>query len=200
MGQWDEKIIYQGFSPGWNATVNFLKDGVSFGLKRESKTEKKETNAHRNSRFNITPMEHLVWNLSFKGMNPNASISSEGEQESNINYLIGNDASRHKLNIPDYRIINYHNVYDNIDIKYFSTGNNIKYDFILKPGADISKIQMQCEGIKQIKVNQNKQLEITNAWGVLIEEMPESYQVINGKKFLFRLNILFYQITRSGLR
>src|SRR6266487_3518873 len=40
MGQWDDNIVYQGFSPGWNANINFMKNGLSFGLKREAKNKK----------------------------------------------------------------------------------------------------------------------------------------------------------------
>jgi gliding motility-associated-like protein len=182
MGQWDEQILYQGFSPGWNANINFLKNGLSFGLKRTAKAPQINSADHHNGQYDITPMEHLVWNLYFKGMSPDVSITTEGEQESHVNYLIGNDASRFSSNVPDCRVINYTNVYDHVDIKYYSTGKNIKYDLILKPGADINAIQLGCEGIRNIRVNEKKQLEITNAWGTLVEEMPESYQVIDGKK------------------
>ncbi len=202
MGQWDEQIAYRGFSPGWNANIYFLKNGLSFGLSREIKNEKQAE-----KKFPLTPKddvakakEFLVWNLYFKGMNPGATITSEGEQNSRVNYLIGSDPAKHHTNIPDYQMLHYNNVYDNIDARYYSTGQNIKYDFILNAGADISKIQMVYEGIKNVRVNEKKQLEITNAWGTLIEEMPESYQIINGVKKLVAVEYVALNNTTFGFK
>jgi len=199
-GQWDDKIVYRGFSPGWNANVNFLKDGLSFGVKRKIAEEKKETTTEHHTFSEVKPIDLLIWNLCFKGMNANVSIVGEGQQDSHVNYLLGNDVSKHQVNVPDYKIVNYNNVYDNIDVKYYSTGKNIKYDFILKPGADANKIQMDWQGIKSLSVNKNKQLEITNEWGTLIEEMPESYQIINGKKVLVAVEYVALSKTTFGFK
>lgn len=203
MGQWDDKIVYQGFSPGWNANINFLKNGLSFGLTREvAEQEEKENPSEHKSLMDIKvkPREHLIWNLFFQGINSNVSIVPEGKQESHVNYFIGNDSSKWQTNVPDYRVLNYYNAYNNIDIKYYSTGKNIKYDCMVKPGGDVSNIRIACEGIKHVKVNERKQLEITNNWGTLIEEMPESYQIINGEKKLVAVEYVALNDTTFGFR
>lgn len=203
-GQWDDKIIYRGFSPGWNANINFLKNGLSFGLSREVEApEEKKTDPSEHKSLmdvKVKPREHLIWNLYFRGMNSGASVTSDGQQESHASYFIGNDPSKYQVNVPDYRALTYHNVYDNVDIKYYSTGKNIKYDCMIKPGGDVNKIRMACEGIKQVKVNARKQLEITNAWGTLIEEMPESYQIINGEKRLVQVEYVSLNDSTFGFR
>ena len=158
VGQWNDTVLYQGFSPGWQANINFMKDGLSFGLSREDEAQKEEKTKEAGPKGHfadgVRPTERLVWNVYFKGMNPNVSISSEGPEDSHINYMTGNDASKYHINVPDYRVINYKNVYKNIDAKYYSTGKNIKYDFYVKPGGDIRNIQMNCQGIQHINVNQ----------------------------------------------
>lgn len=201
MGQWEEAIVYQGFSPGWDANVNFLKNGLSFGLSKMAKPVHKDPVVHQNlyEQKNL-PHERLVWNLYFKGMNPHVTFVADGPQESHVNFMIGNDASKYHLNVPEYRVLQYKNVYDNIDIKYYSTGKNLKYDCLIKPGGDVAGIRMACEGIKHLQVNASKQLEITNAWGTLIEEMPESYQVINGKKVLVPVEYVVLDDTTFGFK
>src|SRR4051812_18621195 len=71
-GQWDDRILYQGSSPGWNANVYLMKDQLSFGFSRDVDT------VNPNDRFNphLKDKQHmerkkefLVWNLHFKNSN-----------------------------------------------------------------------------------------------------------------------------------
>lgn len=173
IGQLDNQILFQGTSPGWNANVNFMKNGLSFGFSRDVNPDVEiEDNPNR---------ETLIWNLYFKGANNNIEIIPEGKTNNTSSYLIGNSTTKLSGTI-DYTLLNYVNIYPNIDVKYFSNGRELKYDYVLKPGAAINQIQMYCEGIQSLKKNKKGQLEIKTLWGTLIEELPESYQIINGKK------------------
>jgi len=192
-GQWDEKILFQGSSPAWGATISFMNNGLSLGFCRN---EKKEPIAGKAPEQSLH--EYLVWNLHFKNNNPDVLVSSEGKEDSHANYLIGKDVSKHKTNVPDYRTIKYNDIYNNIDVKYYSNGKNLEYDFILRPEADIKQIQMECEGIKNLNINEKGQLEITTAWGTLLEEIPESYQFINGEKKLVKINYRKINSTTFG--
>jgi gliding motility-associated-like protein len=182
LGQWESKILYQGTSPAWGATISFMNNGLSFGFCRDTKQigmgEKLPA---------VVPHEYLIWNMEFKNSNPNVQLSSEEKQETNINYLTGKDISKHITNVPAYRVLKYNNIFENIDIRYYSMEKSLEYDFILKPTADISKIEMECKGVKSIDVNEKGQLAITTAWGTLLEEIPESYQFINGEKKLIKI-------------
>ena len=179
MGQWEDNIIYRGSSPGWSANVNFMKNGLSMGFIRE---EASDENSPEHSKTELRKKDYLIWNLLFKNANPEAIISANGEEDSHANYLYGSDASKHHINVPDYRIVNYQNIYPGIDVNYYSTGKNLKYDYLVHKGANANQLQLTCEGIKNLSINTKGQLEITTPWGILIEEIPESYQIINGKK------------------
>ncbi|MFL5753056.1 MAG: PKD domain-containing protein, partial [Bacteroidia bacterium] len=200
VGQWEDKILYQGSSPGWGANIYFMKDQISFGFtKEDEEEEEEEMEEHRpkmtkgkkaNAKQKTASFEaykFLVWNMHFKNESSNVRISAEGVEDSHTNYLVG-DVSRHKINVPDYRMVHYKEVYTNIDARYYSTGNNLKYDFILKPNSHITDIQLECDGIKRLDINEQGQLEITTKWGKLLEEIPESYQLINGEKKLVKIN------------
>ncbi len=214
-GQWESNILYRGFSPGWNANVNFLKNGLSFGIRKENEEneeaekialnqpkEQAEIGKPHKSRYDSEEedAELLIWNLYFKGMNSDATLVAEGEQGSYFNYITGNDPSKNIINIPDYRVLTYTNVYNHIDIKYYSTGKNVKYDCIVKAGGNISDIQMTWDGIESIRVNENKQLEIKNKFGTLVEEMPESYQMINGQKVQVQIEYVALNKTTFGFK
>lgn len=187
MGQWDKEILYRGTSPSWNAAVNFLKTGLSFGFSREIESGK--------MRDELPQFETMVWNLKFTGANTDVKISEEGYSDSHSNYFFGKDKSDVVINAPDYKIISYSNVYDGIDVHYYSVDKNLKYDFYVNPGADINQIQMQCEGVNNISVNTKGELLIHTKWGILIEQIPESYQIINGKKKQIKIG---YKIVDSN--
>lgn len=176
-GQWDEKIAYQAVSPGWNAKVSFMQNELSFGFSREvenKKTIKKELASNA--------VELLVWNQEFLNGNKDVQIEGSGEAESNANYFIGNDKNKHVVNASDYRFLSYKNIYPSITFNYYSTGKNLKYDYVINPGGNIADIKIKNKGVKSISINKNNELEISTAWGILIEKMPESYQLIDGKK------------------
>lgn len=39
VGQWDNTILYKGSSLGWNASVNFKNNGLSFGFSRTAEED-----------------------------------------------------------------------------------------------------------------------------------------------------------------
>ncbi len=178
MGQWDGKVLYRGSSPGWNAEVTFLRSGMSFGF---AKSMPNVADANSFGLNEEDKLEYMVWNMNFKNSNPNCVVNSFGEKESHTNYLYSSSPDKNQLNVPDYRMIEYKNLYPGIDAKYYWSNNNLKYDYILNPGSNVLSIEAQCEGIKKLSI-ENKKLMITTEWGTLEEHMPESYQVINGEK------------------
>lgn len=182
VGQWDEKILFQGSSPAWGATISFLEDGLSLGFSHSKNSGEKTTKGIKQLR------EYLVWNLRFKDHNPHVLLSADGKSDSHANYLIGKDASKHKINVPDYQVVQYNDIYKDIDVKYYSNGKALEYDFVLRPNADISMIKMECDGISSLNINKEGRLEITTAWGTLLEEIPESYQMVNGVKKAVKIN------------
>ncbi|MBI2271471.1 MAG: PKD domain-containing protein [Bacteroidetes bacterium] len=205
MGQWDgctaigeNKILYRGSSPGWNANVYFMKDHLSFGFRREKEIHTELTPGKRAMDDGKENTEYLVWNMWFKGMNSDLIISNEGEQNSQTNYLLGNDPSKYCTNVPDYKMIRYNDIYKQIDLRYYSNGTELKYDFIVKAGGDINKIQLGCEGIKRLQINEEGNLIISTAWGDLIEQIPESYQDIGGNKKQIRISYKLINDTTFG--
>ncbi|MDB5033507.1 MAG: hypothetical protein JWQ98_748 [Chlorobi bacterium] len=180
-GQWEDPILYQGRSAG--ANVYFMRDGLSFGYTREIEGEDEEGEGDEGSHGDESDAsEFLVWNLTFAGMNPNARVVSEGEHEGNTNYLRGEDFSRHLTHVPEYSRLWYRDIYPHIDLRYYGTGAALKYDYIVAPEGNIADIRMACSGIEKLAINAKGQLEITNAWGTVAEEVPFTYQVINGAR------------------
>ncbi len=95
--------------------------------------------------------------------------------EGYYNYFVGNDPGQWAANALSYGTVVYPEVYAGIDFRVSSVGNNLKYDFIVKPGADPSQIKIEYTGAFGIDKNKDD-LEIRTAVGSLIEQKPFSYQ------------------------
>ncbi len=59
-----------------------------------------------------------------------------------VNYFIGNNPKHWYTNIPTYAQVTYRNVYPGIDLTFHGQGQHLEYDWIVKPGADPSRIRL----------------------------------------------------------
>lgn len=109
-------------------------------------------------------------------------IIPDKEVPSVNNYFIGNDPGKWAPNCKIYLAVTYKNIYPNIDLRYYTDATgNLKYDFIVNPGARIDDIAMKYKGAKDLSVK-NRELNIATDLGVNKELKPYTYQVINNQR------------------
>ena len=169
-GQWDKEILFKGSSS--SANVFFTKNGMVVAHTRNKKASvsEKENN-----------IENLYWRINFEGASEKTILRPAAAASSYTNYLIGTP-DKHRTNIPDYNELRYEAIYKGIDLHYYAYNSELKYDFILSPEANIEDIRLNAEGINNMSINENGELEITHDWGTVLEKKPYSYQEIEGEK------------------
>ena len=74
-----------------------------------------------------------------------------------------------------YQAITLKNVYPNVDVRYYTDNGFLKYDIIVKPGGDVSKIALKYNGVDKLQVK-NRELVIGTSVGELKESSPYTYQ------------------------
>ncbi len=109
-------------------------------------------------------------------------IEGEGSSVTTVNYLKGNDPAQWKNNIPTYEIVNFGEVYKGIDLKLKAYGNNVEKLFYVRSYADPEMIKIRLIGAKNVRVNENGQLEAETDLGAVKFTKPMAYQDINGKR------------------
>ncbi|MCO6496667.1 MAG: PKD domain-containing protein [Chitinophagaceae bacterium] len=116
------------------------------------------------------------------------------------NYFIGDDPSKWASNVKIYQAVTYKNIYPGIDIRYFvDAGMNLKYDFIVYPGANPGNIALRYSGTDAISIK-NKELEITTSLGKSKTLKPYTYQPTDeGKtsvdcKYILKDSIVRFQV------
>lgn len=76
--------------------------------------------------------------------------------------------------MPAYNSVIYKNLYNGIDLEVYSEAGNLKYDFIIHPGANPEQIKIRYEGLDSIQLRSTK-LYLYNSVNTLVEQTPYTY-------------------------
>jgi gliding motility-associated-like protein len=121
-----------------------------------------------------------AYTVEFTDANENPQIIPEKQVRTYNNYFIGNDPSKWVSNAKIYNAILYKNIYPNIDLRYYSEDDKLKYDLIIYPGGDPSKIVMKYTGPDKLSIK-NDELLIKTSVGDVKELYPYSFQPDNAQ-------------------
>lgn len=122
-----------------------------------------------------------AYNVDFIGANVNPEIIADKLQPGYNNYFIGDDSSKWAGNCGLFQSVMYKNIYPRIDVKFYSEYGNLKYEFIVNPGADPSQIAMTFEGVDKLAIR-NAELFIKTSVGEIRELYPYTYQYEGSEK------------------
>lgn len=113
-------------------------------------------------------------NLTWEGANQNVAIAPSDKRDDYYVYGVGTTGNI-KANI--FRKITYKNLYPNIDIEYcFPKGKEgIKYNIIIRPGGDLSKVRVTYEDVSSILINSTGDVEVKTPIATFTDHAPVSY-------------------------
>src|SRR4030095_4815176 len=121
------------------------------------------------------------YTVDFVNASDNLEIIPDKSLEYYNNYFIGNDPSKWACNCKIYQGVTVKNIYPGVDVRYYTNNGTMKYDIIVKPGADISRIAMRYSGTDKLEIR-NKQLVINTSVGDVKESDPYTYQYENNQR------------------
>lgn len=121
------------------------------------------------------------YRMVFVGANTDINIVGDKAQPHYYNYFLGNDSSKWQSNIHPNLAVDYTNLYDGIDLHISSDAGKLKYDFIISPGSDAAKIEIEYDGIERLKTEKGN-LIVTTSVGEAIEMEPYAFQYKNGER------------------
>jgi len=111
--------------------------------------------------------------------NQHAAVLGAQELPGKVNYFIGNDPKKWRVNVPTYAQVRYQDVYPGVDLIYYGNqGGQLEYDFIVAPGADPSAITLQvaAEGEPPLRIDARGELVIPAKGGEVRFHQPVVYQ------------------------
>jgi hypothetical protein len=183
-GQWNNDIDFQALIPGGRLGVSA--NGFSILLLDMEEIEHRHLESHEginesDGQPSHDPIDGHYFKINLIGSNNRSKPVVAMPLDGYYNYFIGPDTCRWAANARAFESILYPDVYAGIDFRVSSAGKNLKYDFIVKPGADPSQIKIQYSGIDGIE-KLNDELEIRTVVGSLTELKPFSYQGTSNTK------------------
>jgi gliding motility-associated-like protein len=116
-----------------------------------------------------------VYEMNFIGSSPNAIIAPDKPLNTYNNYYFGNDPHKWVHGAKVFQAITYQNIYPGVDARFYTGNATIKYDLIIHPGADISKIALEFNGVDGLSVK-NGNLIVKTSVGEVSELRPYCYQ------------------------
>src|SRR6185312_7221940 len=115
-----------------------------------------------------------AYRVSFADASADVDIVPDKPLPGYNNYLIGPDTGKWGRNCKVFQGVTYRNIYPNIDVRYYTNNGQLKYDIIVHPGGDVSKIRMNYAGPDRLSLHRGK-LTIATSVGAVTELAPASY-------------------------
>ncbi|WP_432661809.1 SBBP repeat-containing protein [Wukongibacter baidiensis] len=179
-GQIDHKVKY--YAKGGNYGFYFTKEEVVLSFVKRTSREIFDNSA---SKGDISKEEEkeigVALSMQFIGANPDVKIEGQIRGSGRVNYIKGNDPEKWYTDLLTYEKVVYKELWQGIDLVFYGAKGQLKYEFVVQPGADSQDIKLSYKGAEDISLDEKGNLLIKNDLGVLIDERPVSYQEIEGR-------------------
>lgn len=115
--------------------------------------------------------------IGLAGADANVNVVGLRKLPGKVNYLVGNDPSKWKANIPLYSEVDYDGVYPGTDLIYYGNQHQLEYDFVLAPGANPNAIHFRIGAPDAaVSIAANGDLVIPTLGGEVRFRKPVVYQ------------------------
>ncbi|MCE3226748.1 MAG: hypothetical protein K0S32_1299 [Bacteroidetes bacterium] len=184
---------------GSDGKLNFhLRDnGISYQLSRVDSWRKADARIPGEKSEREVPSQITMYRIDINWLNANkkSQIKKEQALQGYDNYYL-EVCPQGVTNVQSYKQITYQQLYKGIDLKWYEKNGNLKYDYIVSPGADHHLIQFEINGAEKISLDNKGQLILKTPLGEIVEESPFVTQ--NGKvlpaKWKIKNNVVSFDI------
>jgi hypothetical protein len=122
-----------------------------------------------------------VLDLRFLGARSNASLERGPPLPRTVNYISGRDHSKWHTNLRISRSLRYRDLWPGIDMVFTGKGGKLRYEFLVRPGANPSEIRLAYQGAKGLSLSKVGDLLIRTPLGAIRDQRPKTYQRIAGR-------------------
>ncbi len=178
--QWPEQVLFSADVKG--GKVFLEKDAIKYHFFDLSAIAKSHDEGKVFSQNDVRVKGH-VYSVRFMNSNENAIVRTEQKQKAYYNYFLGNDESKWAGGCSGFGRVERLDFYKGVDFIIYSTDYALKYDFIVHPFADVSKISMRYDHADKISI-ENGRLKVETSVSEVYEQQPLAWQIINGEKQL----------------
>jgi len=121
-----------------------------------------------------------VVKIDFVDPNPAARPCGEDRQPTVVSWFKG-PTRRGTTGMPTFGRIRYPNLWPGVDLIYREAEGRLKYDFVVRPGADPAVIRLRIRGATAVEITDQGALHIETPASDLREAPPVARQIVAGK-------------------
>lgn len=179
-GQWQENIFYK---MELNNGSLFFEDQALTYFMRETEAHEDccGRDEHNHNSLEAKEVMYFAYQAKWLGTNSNSLKQGNNPRADYRNYILGNDPSKWQDHVQLYQHIIYQNIYNGIDVEFYGVEQDLKYNWIVQPGADPNQIITEYSRNVQVSII-NGDLVVDAPTGAIIEKAPIVYQIKNGQK------------------
>jgi hypothetical protein len=163
-----DDILFTARNAG--AQLYITATGIHYQFTRAEK-QKQHINAD-NFKRTIPKTETHRFTVSLQGSNPHPQVITEKQSVYTESYI---NAGSNVSGARSYEQVTLKNVYEGIDWVLYNKNGFLEYDFIVRPGADVSQIKMKVTDADNVNINKNGSLTIKTRLGEVTEKTPVSF-------------------------
>jgi len=166
VGQVDRAVAY--YIEGRDKTIYFTPDGLTFVLSGRHGAENRGTLASR-----------WVVKLDFVDSTEGVVPAGLEPTDTRLSFFRGKP-EEWIAGVAACSKIVYRDLWPGIDLIYSGTFERMKYEFVVRPGADPSRIALAYRGAEQVALTADGRLAVQTPVGSFQDEAPVAYQEIDG--------------------
>ncbi|MCY7410139.1 MAG: SBBP repeat-containing protein [Chitinophagales bacterium] len=204
-GEANDEVLYLYHDGLFN--LELKKDGFSYEIFKIEKdapavSESYSTlNQHDSDdeKYRSAKMSSSRIDVSFSNSNSSCIVKTGEQLSGYFNYYHAPLSTNSFTRAGRYNKIIYENLYEGIDLVFYAPEKNsvqqLRYEFIVHPGADYSKIKFDYKGTSQLYKNKDGSLIISTLNGYVTETKP--YYIIDGNEKPIAANFILKKNNRS---
>ncbi|MFH1998332.1 MAG: SBBP repeat-containing protein [Planctomycetota bacterium] len=175
-GQVDDEALF--YVQGMDKCIYFTTEGLTLDLAGS------EDNSAR-----------CAVKLAFVDANPNLQLRGEQKQEAIISCFKGKPDEWIR-GAATFASVVYADLWPGIDLVYSGSTNELKYRFVIKPGADPKRIRLAYQGSTGVALTRDGELKITTPVQSFSDAKPIAFQEMEGKQF--DVSVTYSKVEETG--
>jgi hypothetical protein len=179
-GQGPAQFQWLGQSSGYQVML----DSESVTIIIPNKTDLAASSMPLPRRRQLPHVKYSAVRMKLTGSGPWKKIAGAELTGGVSNYFNHMNPERSINRVPQYRRVKVANVYEGIDLIFYTNGGDLEYDFAVAPGADPRQIQMDFEGTRGMRADpKSGDLILTLSDGSELRQLkPKVYQQDGGRR------------------
>jgi hypothetical protein len=183
-GQMDPSVRFYAQGAGYGFYFTDDRAVLAF-TRRATHAERREMlglpGRRRDGPPTATATRGVALELRFLGASPTAKLHAKRRGTGTVNYLLGADPAQWRRELPTYEQLAYQGLWPGVDMRFRGAGGELKYEFVLGPGASPQRIRLAYAGAEDLSLGRDGSLLIDTPLGTLEDARPRAHQHIGGR-------------------